>query len=238
MIVMAHDVFPRSARAEGDFAHLCRLARPHYTHDDPAHDWPHIERVLAWSERIGRAEGARLGVLRAAVVLHDLVNLPKDHPQRLQASQMCADAAEPLLRQAGYDPALIPAIQAAIVEHSYSLGRSPSSLEAAILQDADRLDALGAVGLMRAVSTGARMARRFYDPADPFARARPLDQRRQTVDHVYTKLLRLPEQMNTATARAEAHARAAFLRAFLDQLAGEVAPAHPDPEAPDRPTKN
>ena len=220
---------PWSGAAAGDFDQLCRLAEPFFTHDDPGHDWGHIQRVLAWADGIGQVEGADLGVLRPAAVLHDLVNVPKNHPDRARASRLAAEAAVPVLVQAGYGAETIVPIRQVIVEHSVSLGCAPSSLEAACLQDADRLDALGAIGLMRAVTCGVRMGSRFYDPADPFAEARPLDDGRFILDHVSNKLRGLPDRMNTALARREAQRRLVLLEQLVDQLASEIAPAHPGP---------
>ena len=201
---------------------LGEIARNHYGNDDPGHDWVHIQRVMKTCEQIGLEEGADLEILKAAAMLLDLVNIPKDSPDRLNASQMAADQSLGLLQTAGYSEEQTAAIQTAIVEHSYSLGKNPSSLEAAILQDADRLDALGAVGVMRAVSCGTKMQSAFYNAKDPLAKRRELNDKDFTIDHFFVKLFRLPALMNTDSARREAHRRVEFMQDFLTQLEKEI----------------
>lgn len=90
------------------------------------------------------------------------------------------------------------------------------------MQDADRLDALGAVGIFRTASCGVTMGASYYHPEDPFAENRELDDKSYTIDHFYRKLLKLPDQMNTAAARAEAHRRAEFMRQFLAEFKQEI----------------
>ena len=92
------------------------------------------------------------------------------------------------------------------------------------MQDADRLDALGAVGLARCIAVGAALGRPLYEPDDPFCRSRAPDDRGASVDHFYTKLLTLADTMQTPAGRREAERRTAFLRAFIAQLESELAP--------------
>lgn len=204
------------------FDHVLAGAQPLYPTDDPGHDLGHIRRVIQSCRQLGAQENARLELLLPAAALHDLVNVPKNHPDRARASRLAADRARPLLGDAGYTPAEIAAIAQAILEHSFSLGLKPTSLEAAVLQDADRLDALGAVGIMRCLSCGARMGASYYDVADPFARSRPLDDKAFSLDHFFVKLFLLPDLMNTSAGRAEALRRVEFMRAFLRQLGSEI----------------
>lgn len=187
---------------------------------DPGHDVAHALRVALWTVRL--AEGVDPRCCVAAALLHDAVNLPKDSPERHHASERSAALARELLPPLGFDDAQIEAIAEAIRDHSYSRGATPTSLLGRALQDADRLEALGALGVCRTLSCGARMGARYFDPDDPWARRRPLDDRRFTVDHFFTKLLALPDTMNTEGGRREATRRAAFLRGFLEQLAAEI----------------
>ncbi len=193
-----------------------------YDDDDPSHDLAHILRVAHSCRAIAREEGGDLDLLIPAVYLHDLINLPKNHPKRAEAGDLSARAAAPMLDRAGYSADEIDPICTVIREHGYSSGRAPSTLEAAILQDADRLDAIGAIGVMRAVTTGVRLGARYYHLEEPFADERPLDDRRFTIDHFFTKLLRLESTMNTKTGEREARRRVEFMRTFLDQLAREI----------------
>ena len=205
------------------FDQVFAAARPLYPTDDPGHDLAHIERVLASCRRLGPPEGARLELLLAAAAVHDLVNVPKNHPDRPRAGELAAEKARPLLADAGFSSDEIAAIARAVAEHSFSRGARPSSVESAVLQDADRLDALGAVGIMRCLSCGALMGARYYDRADPLARHRAPDDRAFSLDHFFVKLFKLPALMNTAAGRAEAERRVAFMRTFVAQLATEIA---------------
>ena len=189
---------------------------------DAAHDLAHIRRVVASAAALAQAERADLAVVLPAAWLHDCVLVPKDSPQRAQASRMAADAAEQFLRAAGYPPALLPAIHHAIEAHSFSAGLAPRTPEAQVVQDADRLDALGAIGVARCLMLGGALGRRLYDPDEPFPTRRPPDDLANTVDHFYAKLLRLASTMQTAAGRAEAERRTAFMQGFLAQLAHEI----------------
>lgn len=191
---------------------------------DAAHDLAHIRRVVANAAALARPEAADLVVLLPAAWLHDCVSVPKNSPQRQNASRMAADAAEAFLRAAGYPAERLPAVHHAIAAHSFSAAIEPRTVEARVLQDADRLDALGAIGVARCMMLGGQLGRRLYDPAEPFPQRRPPDDTANTVDHFFVKLLRLPASMQTAAGRAEAERRAAFMRQFLDQLAAEIAP--------------
>ena len=110
----------------------------------------------------------------------------------------------------------------AIEAHSFSAGIPPLTLEAKVLQDADRLDALGAVGLARTLMLGAEMKRDFYDTTDPFCHSRTADDSIYTLDHLYCKLLKLESTMQTPSGRKEAVERTIFLRQFLSQLEAEI----------------
>jgi len=190
---------------------------------DPAHDLAHVDRVWANAHRIARAEGtANLRALMAAAYLHDLVNLPKDAPNRAQASVLSAKAAEPILQDLGCSDEEIRIAQHAIAAHSYSAQIPPESPEAEILRDADRLDALGAIGIARTFSVSGTLGRALYDPADPFAADRPLDEKKFSIDHWHVKLLRLPQEMLTAKGRKIADKRARLMLAYLKQLAKET----------------
>ncbi len=189
---------------------------------DPAHDLLHIRRVVANARLLARAEGADLDVVLPAAWLHDCVVLPKDSEQRPLASRLAAEKAGDFLRQAGYATELIPAIQHAIAAHSFSAGIAPQTLEAQVVQDADRLDALGAIGIARTLLLGGAMGKPLYDPLEPFPRARPADERANVIDHFFTKLLKLAGTMHTAAARREGERRTRLMRLYLDELEREL----------------
>lgn len=189
---------------------------------DAAHDLEHVRRVVASARALAREEGADLAVVLPAAWLHDCVIVPKDSPLRAMASAMAAQTAAEFLRDAGYPAGHLPAIQHAIEAHSFSAGVAPATIEAMVVQDADRLDALGAIGVARCLMLSAALGRRLYDPREPFPETRPPDDAENTIDHFYVKLLRLADRMHTAAGRAEARRRTAFMQDFLDQLRREL----------------
>ncbi len=114
------------------------------------------------------------------------------------------------------------AVAYAIRVHPFSRGVVPSTLEAKILQDADRLDAIGAIGIARTFATCAEMGRPFYCAEDPFCRGRESDDKAWGLDHFYRKLLTIQATMNTEAGRRRAADRSAFLRTYLEQLEREL----------------
>lgn len=190
---------------------------------DAAHDVAHVERVVANARALAAAEEARLEIVLPAAWLHDCVVVPKDSPERANSSRLAATEAVRLLEGWDYPADLLPEIAHAIEAHSFSAGIAPRTAEARVLQDADRLDALGAVGLARCLMLGGALGRPLYVGDDPFCTHRAPDDRRATVDHLYSKLFTLAATMQTASGRAEAERRTAFLRQFVDELGRELA---------------
>lgn len=192
---------------------------------DAAHDLAHVQRVATWAERLADLEGADLEVVIPAAWLHDLVTVPKDSPSRSKASTLSAEAATEWLVEAGYPDQHIEDVGHAIEAHSFSAGIEPRSPEAQVVQDADRLDALGAIGIARLYATAGTFGSALVHPDDPVPAeppSRTLDDRRYATDHFFTKLLALPATMRTEAGRLEAERRADFLRAFLGQLRVET----------------
>ena len=193
------------------------------TAGDAAHDSAHVRRVVANARTLLRADPADARVVMAAAWLHDCVSVPKHSPDRPRASRLAADAAVDWLRTGGYPADTLEAIHHAIEAHSFSAGVPPRTLEARLVQDADRLDALGAIGLARCLMLGGQLGRPLYDEGDPFWETRPPDDRAYTLDHFPAKLLTLADSMQTEAGREEAGRRTDFLRAYLEQLRGELA---------------
>jgi uncharacterized protein len=191
---------------------------------DGAHDVHHLRRVWHSARRIAATEaGVDRVVLLAAAYLHDLVNPPKDSPLRSRASTLSAEAAGPVLAGLGLAPERIGRAAHAIAAHSFSAGIEPETVEARILQDADRLEALGAIGLARCYYTGGKLGGGLWEAADPFGRsARDLDDRRWATDHFRLKLLKLEGLMRTDEGRRLARRRTRVLTAFLRQLEREL----------------
>lgn len=188
---------------------------------DPAHDLAHLDRVWVNAQAIAD-DAADRSVLLAASYLHDLVNLPKDDPDRHLASRRSATESEPVLVGLGFNEQLVRAIQHAIEAHSFSANITPETDEARILRDADRLDALGAIGVARNFSVSGALGRTLYDPADPFAENRPLDDLHFSIDHWKVKLLSLPDDMLTETGKQIASLRIRRMIRFLEEFAEEI----------------
>jgi uncharacterized protein len=130
--------------------------------------------------------------------------------------------ARELLSTLGFTQEDVELVADAIIDHSFSQGKVPRTDLGKALQDADRLEALGALGIFRLISTGTKMGAHYFHPDDPWAQNRPLDDKKFSVDHFFTKLLKLPETMNTTRGKLEATKRAAFLTLFLDTLRSEL----------------
>lgn len=190
---------------------------------DPAHDFSHIMRVYRMADRLCKEEGGDPAIALPAALLHDLYQVPKDHPDRAKASGISAQMAEKLLRDVAYPEEKIPAIIDAIRAHSFSRGEKARSKEAMIIQDADRLDAIGAIGIARLWATSGKLNRPFYHPDDPFFESdRQLDENKYGLDHAFQKLLKLKDMMNTPTARKIAEGRHAVLVNFLEEMRKEI----------------
>lgn len=190
--------------------------------DDGAHDINHLQRVWRNAALLlqQHAEADALTVM-AACYLHDLVNLPKNHPERHLASRQAAALACRQLAELDFPADKLAGVAHAIATHSFSADLTPTTIEAQIVQDADRIDALGAVGLARLFYTAARMDSALAHGTDPLAAHRPLDDKAYALDHIVTKLDKLPGKMQTRAGRALAEQRLAVLTDFRAAFAGE-----------------
>ena len=191
--------------------------------DDGSHDLSHLLRV--WRNAVAIAEqepGCDRAVLTAAVVLHDCVAVEKNSPQRGQASRLAAARARVVLTGIGWAGDRIEAAVHAIEAHSFSAGIAPETLEARIVQDADRLDAIGAIGIARCFYVAGRMGSRLYEPSDPQAVHRELDDRAFALDHFGIKLFKVAGNFQTIAGQALAEARVRTMRGFVQALLDEV----------------
>lgn len=211
-----------------DAVSLCELAKAHARTAMAAtagHDMAHLERVHRVAMMLWDVEGGDREVIEVSAWLHDLVNLPKDHPKRRDASTLSAEAAVRWIGER-MTPGQRALVFEAIQRHSYSAGFVPESLEAKIVCDADRLDALGAVGLMRTLETGGALGRASFDVDDPFCAEREPDDGVFTLDHVFAKLFKLPAMLHTDAARRVAEQRVAVMEDFLAALGDELGRAY------------
>ena len=204
------------------WTHLEEAASAACQNKGSGHDWLHVARVTKLAERLARAENADSDLLRAAAMLHELVNHPKNHPRSAQSGEDCAMAARQLLLSVGADPSWVEMVATCIEEHAWSAGKTPTLRESALLQDADRLDALGAVGIARCFATADRMNSLIHHPSDPAALGRELDDTRYALDHLPKKLLRLAERFHSQTAQQLAQPRIALVRQFYSAMISEL----------------
>lgn len=190
--------------------------------NDSAHDFEHIMRVLKNATTILRKEKGDIRMITAAVLLHDIISYPKSDPRSKNSSLESAEESKKILKKYDFDQDEIRIISDAIRDHSFSKGVIPQTLVGKILQDADRLDALGSIGIARTFAVGGSENRQFYNKDDPFCKKRSPDDKSWTLDHFYKKLLLLEKTMNTKTARALAKKRITIMKKFLDQLKKEI----------------
>lgn len=189
---------------------------------DAAHDLGHVRRVVENARQLTEMEGADMRVTLPAAWLHDCVAIAKDDPRRSQGSRLAAKAAIEFLATTDYPADLHDAVRHAIEAHSFSANIPARSPEAMVVQDADRLDSLGAIGIARCMLVGGRLDRPLLCAEDPFCEAREPDDSRYTIDHFYAKLLTLPATMKTAAGRRMAEHRAEVMKNYLDTLRSEL----------------
>lgn len=196
----------------------------HHSQGDAAHDTSHFRRVWATAQRLAEESDADRLVILTACYFHDIVSLAKNHPERSRSSAMAAEQTLTILQSdfPDFPPERYAAVLHAIEAHSFSAGMAPRSEEAKIVQDADRLEALGAIGLARVFAVSGALNNILFDADDPFADRRELDDKKYALDHFQCKLLRLPETMQTEKGRAMALHNARFLVQYMAKLSAEL----------------
>lgn len=190
--------------------------------NDPAHDFEHVMRVYKNAQKICKKEKANEKLVLSAALLHDIISYPKSDKRSKSSSIESAKKSKQILKKYDFTSYEITIICDAIRDHSFSQNKIPATLEGKILQDADRLDALGAIGIARVFATGGSLKRPFYNFNDPFCQTRMPDDKIWTLDHFFQKLLKLESLMNTNSGKTEAKKRTKVLRDFLNQLKQEL----------------
>ena len=190
--------------------------------NDPAHDFQHVLRVYRNAEKICAEEKVNTKLVLCAALLHDLISYPKSDNRTKLSSIESAKIAKKILQKFEFLENEIKIICDAIEDHSFSRNVVPKTIEGKILQDADRLDALGSIGLARVFSTSGSLNRPFYHPNDPFCETRNPDDSVWTLDHFFQKLLKIGDLMNTKSAKIEARKRTLVMTSFLEQLKKEI----------------
>jgi len=189
---------------------------------DSAHDFEHVMRVYKNAKKICKEEKANEKLILSASLLHDIVSYPKSDKRSKMSSLESAKKSKQILKKYNFSKEEIVIIFNAICDHSFSQNKVPKTLEGKILQDADRLDALGAIGIARVFATGGSLKRPFYNLDDPFCKTRTPDDKIWTVDHFFQKLLKLESLMNTKSGKVEAKRRTRVLKEFLNYLKQEI----------------
>ena len=197
---------------------LKKIAKSKLGKNDPAHDFEHVMRVYRNAQIISKNENGNEKLILSAVLLHDIIKIKN----RKNSALKSAKVSEIILKENCFLDDEIKIISDAIKEHSFSKGKIPSTIEGKILQDADRLDAIGAIGLARVFSFSGSNNRPFYDPKDPFSKNRNLNDNKWTIDHFYEKLLFLEGKMNTKTGKLLAKKRTIILKNFLKEIKNEI----------------
>ena len=184
------------------------FAREIFSGDASGHDFDHTMRVYCMATRLAKEEGADMEIVQLAALLHDV----DDHKLSPETCENHLRAVT-FLRENGVDEEKIRIITDIISQISFSANRIPTTLEGKCVQDADRLDAMGAIGIARTFAYGGSRGRRMHDPQGMDKNA--------TVQHFYDKLLLLKESMNTLTAQRLAEDRDRFMRSYLEQFYAE-----------------
>jgi uncharacterized protein len=201
---------------------LIKIAEERQTKEDPSHDFNHVRRVFNLAKKICKKENADLDVLIPAALFHDTVVYQKNHPNSKNETEESAKVAKNILNKIKeYPKGKISHVVTCIRHCSFSKGIKPESLESEILQDSDRLEATGAISIMRTFSSGGQMNRQFYEPSDPFCKKGAVAHR-ANLDLFYRRLLIVEKTMNTKLAKQIAKRRTESLKKFLNELKLEL----------------
>ena len=189
---------------------------------DAAHDINHVRRVVKNVIYLSDIENVNSLITLPSAWLHDCVAVAKNSPLRAQGSRLAAESATEFLAGISYPEELLPDVFHAIEAHSLTAAIATRSREAAVVQDADRLDSLGAIGIARCLLVGGKLNLQLLSQDDPFCEQREPDDSQFTIDHFYAKLFRLPDTMKTEAGKAEAQRRAKLMQRYLDDLRKEM----------------
>lgn len=194
-------------------------ARQYYTNSDAAHDFDHVLRVLVLAERIGQAEGAAMEIVRAATLLHDVARAEEERTGACHA-KVGAERARQIL--AGYPADKVEAVAQAIASHRFRDDVVPQTLEAKVLYDADKLDAIGAIGIARAYALAGKRGQHLWaeTPVASLSESQSADY--TPVHEFIFKLSQLKEALFTTTARQIAEERHRYMVEFFARLKEEV----------------
>ncbi len=191
------------------FEQLARRVKALQAREATGHDWFHTQRVLSMSREIARQEACDLDIVLAAALLHDVADHKFGYTPETRGALL-----RQLMSEAAFPAEFQEAVMEVVESISFSEGvpcRESLRKESDVVKDADRLDALGAIGIARTFAYGGKMGRPIYDPADPMC----------SLQHFDDKLLQLAAGMRTETGKALAAERHEFLLQFKEQFLRE-----------------
>jgi len=202
---------------------LISIAKEKMSKEDPSHDINHALRVLAISEKIAAAEKANFDIIVPSAIFHDVISYPKNHRKRLHSSKESAEFTKRILKSIKSFPKdKIGKVYESINHCSFTKGLKPNFLEGKVLQDADSIEATGAISIMRTFSSAGMMNKTFYDVSDPFCKKRKPDDNKYALDLFFTRLLVVQSRLHTKTAKNIVKKRVGFLKVFLKELRVEL----------------
>lgn len=190
--------------------------------NDPAHDFEHVMRVYSNAMIIAENEIVNKKLVLSAALLHDIVVYQKSDKRSKTSSAKSSLEAKKIMKKYEFTVEEIKIVVDAINDHSFSKNKNPKTLVGKILQDADRLDAIGAIGIARVFVTGGSEKRSLYNKVDPFCKKHLPDDKKWTLDHFFKKLLILEKKMHTKYALKEAKRRTRILKKYLELLKEEL----------------
>lgn len=200
-------------------------ARALYTDADPIHGFAHVLRVLVLAEKLAELEGADSRIVRTAALLHDMSRL-EDQGLALSADEetdhaiLAAREARRLL--AGEDPVFVEGVAHAIEAHRFRNGIEPQTIEAKVLFDADKLDAIGAVGIARAFAYGGVLGQPLWGRVPENYQPGEGDEQHTAHHEFHVKLKHIKDRLYTVSGRRLAEERHRFMEAFFERMAAEV----------------
>lgn len=202
---------------------LIDIAKKKIKSKDVAHDFNHAMQVLRNIETIAKQEKGDLDILIPAALFHDIIVYPKFSKRTIDSQKDSADATEKILKTIkNYPQEKIEDVKICIKECSFSRGIIPTTFHSIILQDADRLESMGAISIMRTFSYAGKMKEPLYNPLDPFCKNRKPASICFGLDLFYSRLLKVKKTIKTKAAKKIAKRRTEFLKAFLKELKLEL----------------
>lgn len=200
-------------------------ARGWYATSDQVHDFDHVLRVYRLAEVLAVKEGADIEIVRAAALLHDAEDASGNDDTRLTHHEAAAAFAGNVLTEEGWTAERIQAVQECILSHRFRAGKAPETLEAKVLFDADKLDAIGAIGVARSLAYAVLDGQPLYaQPSQTFTetlKTEPSEAYTAYHEHLF-KLSKIKERMQTNSGKQMAKERHNFMQAYFDQLIAEV----------------